>query len=170
MSDSKPSRNAGQFVGKATVGELTKGQLLRFAATGGMSGGVYLVILFALQPGLRIMVASALAYTAAMAVNYLCQRIWTFRSGRVHHQAVPRYVAVHLAGILINGATLHLAAEVYGLPLLPVQGAALVLVAGWGFTLQKVWVFTSPPTSDTESIHARQQPRDRAPAREMPYD
>tara|TARA_B100000965_G_scaffold331106_1_gene295102 strand:- start:1286 stop:1729 length:444 start_codon:yes stop_codon:yes gene_type:complete len=121
----------------------TRGELVRFAICGFTSGVLYLAVLLHLKSLLPVVAASIVAYGAAMAANYFFQRIWTFRSGRPHRQALPRYAAVHLGGILINGVTLQVAAEFFGLPLIPVQTLAIGLVAAWSFALQKFWVFTA---------------------------
>ena len=118
-----------------------RGQVIRFIVIGAASGALYLAVLIALETALPVIAASVAAYCVAMAFNYLCQRAWTFKSNRVHRQAIPRYVAVHMGGMLLNGGALHFLTQNDALPLLPAQAVAIVLVAIWSFLFQKLWVF-----------------------------
>lgn len=118
-------------------------EIMRFTATGGVSAGVYAVVLAFLLHQTAAHTAAAAAYVAAMCVNYLMQRVWTFRSMRRHREALPRYLVTHAGGILLNSTILHICVDLQNYPILPVQVGALMLVAAWSFLLQKAWVFHS---------------------------
>lgn len=125
----------------AGSGAISGKEIIRFTVTGGTSAGVYSLVLYLLIGTIATHTAAGVAYVAAMAVNYLMQRIWTFRSTRRHREALPRYILTHVGGILLNSAALYLCVDLQGLPLVPVQISAFAAVAGWSFLLQKAWVF-----------------------------
>lgn len=116
-------------------------QIIRFTVTGGVSAGVYSLVLYLLINTIETHTAAGAAYVAAMAINYLMQRIWTFRSTRRHREALPRYILTHVGGIVLNSTVLYLFVDLQSLPLVPVQIGAFAAVAGWSYLLQKAWVF-----------------------------
>jgi putative flippase GtrA len=118
-------------------------ELVRFGATGLMSVGVYLCCLAPLTKALpgRLWLAGAVAYVLSMVANYVLQRNFTFRSTRRHHEAVSRYLVVHAVAIGINSGLLHVLTVSLKSSLWIAQGAAVVCVAIWSYTAQKLWVF-----------------------------
>lgn len=122
---------------------LDAGELIRFVITGGLSAGVYALCLYLLAQRVSPLVASVPAYIVAIFANYALQRCWTFKSTRRHRSAIPRHVTTHLGGICLNMAVLYAFNTRLHWPLVPVQVAAICVVAAWGYLLQKHWVFSS---------------------------
>ncbi len=121
-------------------------ELVRFAAVGISSAGVYfgLLWLFGWLTPLPLSLLAILAYGTGIIFNYLVQRSFTFRSSRQHHHAGPRYLLVQLAGMLINSAVLHLGVELAHWPFAAVQLAGIVLAAMFSYVGQKFWAFDGP--------------------------
>jgi len=119
------------------------GELLRFLVIGSTSAGLYVVlcVLFTrlgLRPSLSILATLAVL----MPPTYLAQRSLTFRSGRGHAAAFPRYVATQLAGnalaLILSEA---LADAMRAHPWLGF-GSVAITVALTNFALLKLWAFS----------------------------
>jgi putative flippase GtrA len=117
--------------------------LLRFAAVGLASAGIYfgLLWLFTAVTRFSLSIRAALAYGIGIIFNYLTQRSFTFRSARQHQHAGPRYMVVQVGGLVINSAALWLGVDVehWWYPL--VQFGAIALTAIWSYLGQKFWAF-----------------------------
>lgn len=117
-------------------------ELFRFVLVGGTSAGLYvgLCVLFAwlgLRPSLAILATLAVL----VPPTYLAQRNLTFRSGRGHAAAFPRYAGTQVAG---NALALALsegfAAFVRQHPWIGFGSVALT-VALTNYALLKLWAF-----------------------------
>ena len=117
---------------------------MRFGGVGTTCAAIYFVLLWAIGKFFELPMAAraTLAYAPAMLANYLLHRTFTFRSMRPHTHAGPRYVIVQLGGMLINSGVLWLGMDVKAWPYLPVQAAAICLMALWSFAGQKLWAFS----------------------------
>jgi putative flippase GtrA len=120
-------------------------QLLQFCAVGSSGYAVNLGafgILLAVGAGLRV--AACAAFLLAVTNNYTWNRLWTFRRERagVATQGA-RFLAVSLVALGAN--LLVLSAFVrWGLPSLPAQAGAIVLVTPVNFLGNKLWSFRQP--------------------------
>lgn len=139
------------------------GRFLRFCAVGAVATGIQYAILFALVAVTSLLpeVASGIGFVVSALVNYQMNRRLTFRSGRPHAQALPRFVLLVLCGVGLNSLVLALGYRVFGLPLLPAQVVATGFVLLWNFTGSQRWVFAAPRTVKPDP-HAP-----RSPEREM---
>lgn len=120
-------------------------QLLRFCAVGSSGYAVNLGVYGALLAGgLGFRAAACAAFLVAVANNYTWNRVWTFRRqrGGVAVQGV-RFLTVSMFALVAN--VLVLSAFVrWGLPMLPAQAAAIVLVTPVNFLGNKLWSFRCP--------------------------
>jgi putative flippase GtrA len=120
-------------------------QLLQFCAVGSSGYAVNLGAfggLLAFGAGLRV--AACAAFLLAVTNNYTWNRLWTFRRERagVATQGA-RFLAVSLVALGAN--LLVLSAFVrWGLPSLPAQAGAIVLVTPVNFLGNKLWSFRNP--------------------------
>jgi putative flippase GtrA len=117
-------------------------QLLQFCAVGSSGYAVNLGVfgaLLAFGSGLRV--AACVAFLLAVTNNYTWNRLWTFRRERagVATQGA-RFLVVSLVALGAN--LLVLSAFVrWGLPSLPAQAGAIVLVTPVNFLGNKLWSF-----------------------------
>ena len=116
---------------------------LRYCAVGGLATALHYALLIAgvEQAGLSAPAASALGAVAGALLAYACNRRYTFASSALHRQALPRFVAVALAGAavhaaVVGGLTLHA-----GWHYLSAQGIATLLMLCIGFALNRAWTF-----------------------------
>lgn len=118
-------------------------QLLKFCVVGGSGYIVNLAVYSALVVGLDVHYAPAAVCSFLVAVtnNYTWNRAWTFRRQRGHlvHQGMRFFVVSTVAlGANLVFLTLLVAA---GLPEIPAQAVAIVLVTPWNFVVNKLWSF-----------------------------
>jgi putative flippase GtrA len=118
-------------------------ELLRFGWVGTLTLGIYVVELWLLDRfcDLPTWLDATFAYGPCLVINYLLQRTFTFRSGKRHSLAGPRYLVIQLGGLAINSGFIWLGAEVLHWPFLVAQFAALATLALWSYLGQKLWAF-----------------------------
>ena len=121
-------------------------QLLQFCAVGSSGYVVNLASFGALLAlGAALRPAACLAFLLAVANNYTWNRLWTFRRERagVAAQGV-RFLIVSLVALVANLLVLSTFVG-WGLPSLPAQAAAIVLVTPVNFLGNKLWSFRRTP-------------------------
>jgi putative flippase GtrA len=117
-------------------------QLAKFC-TVGASGYVVNLAVYAtlLSVGVNYLVAAVCSFLIAVTNNYLWNRVWTFRHRRGHlvFQGF-RFLLVSTIALGANLAFLSILVAL-GLPKLPAQAIAIVLVTPWNFVANKLWSF-----------------------------
>ena len=132
-------------------------ELIRFCLVG---AGGYAVNTAAFAGSIALggqeLTAATTAFAAAVAVNFWCNRRWTFHAAdhSAGRQAL-RFFAVSIAAFVVGAAVLQLLIELGHVPSLPAQGASIVLATPVNFLGNKTWAFadqaplTQPPAADT---------------------
>lgn len=128
---------------------------LRFAAVGLVNTGVGLVVILVLQGAWRWhpFAANAAGYLIGGLISYLLNRRFTFRSRRVHGQALPRFVFAMLICFGMNLMVLHVALNVFGLIDMLAQGLAVLAYTLLFFVACRVWVFAPEGSDRFRSLH-----------------
>ena len=119
-------------------------QLLKFGAVGG-SGYLINLAVFALlagTAGMHHIPAAVGAFCVALTNNFLWNRHWTFESGDGHagFQAA-RFIAVSIAALLINLATLEALVLKTSMDELAAQAIAVAVAMPFNFLGNKLWTF-----------------------------
>lgn len=118
-------------------------QLAKFATVGASGYAVNLAVYVALleAAGLHYLAAAACSFVVAVANNYTWNRQWTFRRQRGHlaYQGM-RFLIVSLLALGTNLLFLQLFVTA-GVPKIPAQAAAIVLVFPLSFVGNKLWSF-----------------------------
>jgi putative flippase GtrA len=136
-------------------------RLLRYAVSGGASALTHVGVLFLGVEALGVapVVASTVGFVASIAVSYLLQHAWVFRTDARHRTAGPRFLAVTAVAFGTNAAILMLGTEVASLPYPLVQAVALVAIPIVNYTLNARWTFAagrpgpaSGPARENEEI------------------
>jgi len=118
-------------------------QLLQFCAVGASGYAVNLGVYAALvhAASLHFLLAAVVSFAVAVGNNYTWNRLWTFRRERGHVALQgARFLAVSLVALGANLAVLALLVAA-GLPKVPAQAAAIVLVTPLSFLGNKLWSF-----------------------------
>ena len=124
-------------------------QLAKFCVVGAsgyaVNLGVYTVLLR--NGGLHYLVAALCSFVVAVTNNYTWNRLWTFRGQRGHfaYQGM-RFLIVSVVALGANLAVLDLLV-VLGLPKIPAQAIAIVVVTPLNFLGNKLWSFRLAPTA-----------------------
>ena len=80
-----------------------KAQVIRFLSGGGLATLVHWSVMFALiRIGFDAVLATTIGATAGLAINYLVQYRYTFRSGLKHQVAFSRYLTSASLGWALN--------------------------------------------------------------------
>jgi putative flippase GtrA len=115
-----------------------------YAVAGGFATAVhYAVLIFLVEVfGLATAPSAFLGALCGAAVAYGVNRSITFHGSAARHvQALPRFLAIALAGAMLNAALVWLGASVLGWHYLLAQALATVLVMGLTFRLNRLWTF-----------------------------
>ncbi len=118
-------------------------QLAKFCAVGASGYAVNLIVYTTLvhAAGLNYIAAAVCSFAVAVANNYAWNRLWTFRRERGHVALQgAKFLVVSLAALGANVAVLALLVEL-GLPKVPAQATAIVLVTPLSFLGNKLWSF-----------------------------
>ena len=139
------SSRASALTGAASMALRRSGnwvQLAKFCVVGA-SGYVVNLAVYAtlLAFDVHYLVAAVCSFLVAVTNNYFWNRIWTFRRQRGHlvFQGV-RFLLVSTVALAGNLAFLS-ALVAFGVPKLPAQAIAIVLVTPWNFVANKLWSF-----------------------------
>ena len=118
-------------------------ELIRFCLVG---AGGYAVNTAAFAGSIALggqeLTAATTAFAAAVAVNFWCNRRWTFHAtdDSAGRQAL-RFFAVSIAAFLVGAAVLQLLIDLGHVPSLPAQGASIALATPVNFLGNKAWAF-----------------------------
>jgi dolichol-phosphate mannosyltransferase len=138
----------------------TQGPFVRFCAVGAL-GYVVNISIFALvlALGAHHLGAAALAFMAAVAGNFWCNRRWTFRAadGPALQQGV-RFLTVSVVACLFAAAVLELLVGTAGAPALAAQPASIVAALPLSFLGNRAWSFAgSAPAEPVARLAAPAQ-------------
>jgi putative flippase GtrA len=94
--------------------------------------------------GSQELVAATAAFGAAVAVNFWCNRRWTFeaRDGSPGSQAA-RFLLVSLGAFAFGAAVLELLTGPASVPAMPAQAASIVAATPLNFLGNKAWSFAA---------------------------
>jgi putative flippase GtrA len=94
--------------------------------------------------GSQELIAATAAFGAAVAVNFWCNRRWTFpaRDGAAGAQAA-RFLLVSLGAFAFGAAILELLSGPANVPALPAQAASVVAATPLNFLGNKAWSFAT---------------------------
>jgi dolichol-phosphate mannosyltransferase len=118
-------------------------QLLKFCVVGASGYAVNLGVYAALVhgAGIHYLAAAVCSFAVAVTNNYTWNRLWTFRAQRGHVALQgAKFLVVSLAALAANLAVLAVLVAV-GLPKVPAQATAIVLVMPLSFLGNKLWSF-----------------------------
>lgn len=122
--------------------DATSGQLLRFGVVGVVvNSGLYAAYLAMVGAHVAVKLAMSLAYGCGVVLGFILNRRWSFRQSGRPRGDVLRYLAVYLAGYLLNLAALAFFVDMLGWAHQAVQAVMVFVIAGSVFLLQKHWVF-----------------------------
>ncbi len=120
-------------------------QLAKFCAVGASGYAVNLTVFTLLlrAAGFHYLAAAACSFLVAVSNNYVWNRLWTFRRHRGHVASQgARFLLVSVAALGLNLLFLHTLVAL-GIPEIPAQAVAVVLVTPLNFVANKLWSFSA---------------------------
>jgi putative flippase GtrA len=118
-------------------------QLAKFSTVGASGYVVNLSVFSALLLGAGVhrLPAATISFLIAVTNNYTWNRLWTFRGvrGHVAYQGL-RFLVVAVCALVANLAILETLVW-FGLPEIPAQAIAIILVVPLNFVGNKLWSF-----------------------------
>lgn len=118
-------------------------QLVRFAGAGLMSavGHFGLLILLVQGFGIEPVPASAAGALLGALINYVVNYRFTFRSAKKHREALFKFAAVAIIGLVLNTFFMWLFVVLWGIQYVLSQLLTTGLVFVWSFTASRYWTF-----------------------------
>jgi putative flippase GtrA len=120
--------------------------LLSFLIIGGVAAVSFVGVsaaAVALLSNVPAWLVSALCYAAYVIPVYLLHRRFSFQSDAAHARALPRYLAVQLAGVALATAFSWVAYGVFGLPTIMAALLVIGLTSGVNFVVLRRWAFSN---------------------------
>ena len=90
--------------------------------------------------------AMTITYGMGVALSFIFNRAWTFRSKEQPLAAFARYCSLYMFGYVLNLVALWLMVDYLSFPHLAVQAVMIVLLAMFFFLAQRHWVFQKTST------------------------
>ena len=118
-------------------------QFIRFTGVGAIGTLVHygILILLVHSMSLDAVLASTAGFLAGAITNYLLNYRYTFASNKPHREAMVKFFAVALVGMLFNAMVMSLCTNLFHLHYLLAQILATGLVLLWNFTANHRWTF-----------------------------
>ena len=117
--------------------------LWRYVVVGILGTLVYYLVLWLLVEivGIRVLIASSIAFILVVLENYVLHYFWTFSSSAHHMKALPKFSLMSVAGFWLNFGIMLVGVEYLGLGYMWVQAVAIALVVAWNFVISIRWIF-----------------------------
>lgn len=121
-----------------------------FTAVGALGTvGHYLVLIVAVELGnADAILASVLGFVTGAFINYFLNHAITFRSTIAHQRGIPRFMAVAIAGLLLNTLIMVLLVRLVDLHYLLSQVLATAVVLVWNYLGSELWAFREAPSAN----------------------
>jgi putative flippase GtrA len=124
------------------IARATLNKYRRYAVVGVLGLGVYLLAGQALAAaGATATAIAALSFLAAIAFNYVLQKVWVFADVRPIAASLPKYTVMTALGFVINIVAIRLLVPVMPLVAAQLASAALVVLSNALFAF--LWVFAA---------------------------
>ena len=90
---------------------------------------------------MKAVFASVLGFVVGALFNYFFNYHLTFKSKKLHQEALAKFFTVALVGLFLNTLIMAMATEVFSLYYLVAQVISTGLVLFWNFTGNRLWTF-----------------------------
>lgn len=126
--------------------QLASHKLMRYAFVGFTTLAIYLFVGVALdRAGVMILWLAPIAFSAAVTVNYILQKMWVFKDRRPVISSLPKFFVMTLVGFITNSVILGVAVSQLPLVLAQLLAASVVVLSNALFSF--LWVFSTKEKS-----------------------
>lgn len=121
----------------------------RFGLVGAMCSAVYAGVAWILHErmGQPPIIASVLAYIAAIPLSFAGQKFYAFKSTMAVTDELPRFVAVQIFNLILAGAAMFLITDIVGLPFWLGTLTVIALIPLTTFMMLSLVVFRNKPAN-----------------------
>jgi len=114
-----------------------------FAAVGAIGTAAHFLVLILVveQLGGGVLVGSTAGFVTGAGINYFLNYHLTFGSTKRHVYALPVFLLVAGAGMLLNALIMGVTYQVFAVNYLACQVIATGLVLLWNFAANRLWTF-----------------------------
>jgi len=121
-------------------------QFLKFALIGGLATATHVLVALGAfyAAGLGAFSANLAGFACAWLVSYAGNRAWTFAATQSHSVTAPKFLAVSLAGLVLNQAIIYVACDVAALPFWFGLAIVVAAVPVLQYLAARHWVFAGP--------------------------
>ena len=118
-------------------------QFLRFAVVGVFGTAAHYAVLgaFVEWAGVSVLLGTTAGFTVGALVSYVLNRRFTFASHVPHALALPKFLAVAVAGAVINWVVVAWLLAHLDVHYLLIQLFATGAVLVWNFVANSIWTF-----------------------------
>jgi putative flippase GtrA len=115
----------------------------RYALAGAIGTSAHYAVLIGLvqRGGIEPVIASTAGAALGAVVNYLLNHRYTFASRKTHRHALPRFLVIAAAGMVVNAALLAAMHTGLRLHYLVAQILATLAVLGLTYATNRAWTF-----------------------------
>ena len=115
-------------------------ELIKFLAAGGSCFALELFVLWTLTElgGINYLWSAGLAFSIAVAVNYVMCVRWVWRSARRTSKSAAIFLLTSVAGLGINQLSMYLMVERLGLHYMMAKIFSTALVTVWNFITKRL--------------------------------
>lgn len=118
------------------------GRPMRFVIAGGVSTGVYFLLLILLRDHVSpTALLVAVCYLAGMMVNFFAQALFTFRSHSIGGAMAFRYSIVQGSALAVNSGAMALLVDILKWALVPSQVMVTGVISVGVYLVSKGWVY-----------------------------
>jgi putative flippase GtrA len=134
-------------------------RLVRYGISGAASALTHFGVLVALAEVLHVwpVAASTAGFVASIAVSYLLQKAWVFRSATSHGVAGARFLTVTGVAFGLNTGIIWAGTEALAAPYPIVQVVALVAIPLVNYTLNSRWTFKQASGPAAQPVRAAER-------------
>lgn len=143
----KPNRVSGSDSSERADMHVVE-QFVRFAGIGVIGTAAHYATLIALVELLMMypVAASTVGAVIGALINYYLNYLFTFRSTERHRKALPKFLVVATAGVLLNAFIMYILTALVFLHYLLSQVVATTLQLLWNFVANRCWTFARNET------------------------
>jgi putative flippase GtrA len=118
-------------------------QFAMFTAVGAVGTGAHFLVLILVveRLGGGVLIGSTAGFITGAGINYFLNYHLTFSSTKRHVHALPLFLLVAGAGMLLNALVMGVTYQVFALNYLGCQVIATGLVLLWNFAANRLWTF-----------------------------
>lgn len=119
-------------------------EIFRYLTSGGIGVISDILILYLLMEytDIYLLYSVSIASIASTVINYIIQKLWTFRSHATIYKSFFKYTLVFIFNYFFTIAFMYITVEVIGFYYLYMKISSYIFITIWNYFLYKYFVYT----------------------------